>query len=382
MINMQTFRQSIAGLLLLIFGHHSILLADQNPREELEKNRNDFRQNYARLEQLGQKVDALKDQISNLQTELENVELKKKQLKESEDQLDKTLRQQAQEQKDLTETIERQRVWVNDLLRQGWRQTPTVSWRSFLSPRHPDQIARQVSWLRHIVQQRRREIEKFTELRQRQSELIEQARQNQEQKVTKQIQLGERERQLTTLKQNKKRKQHEQKNIIARLRIEQSRIRRDITALVGLIESLEESKPIGLDVVPLFVNGQLSWPVKGKVSHPYGAMTRGVDIEVSWGGVVIASESGTWVRAVYPGQVISVKSVKGYGWVVIVDHGNSYRSMYGYNVRALVQTGDFVEAGEVVSRLKKPSNRQAPWLYFSILKANDPTDPIQLLVPL
>lgn len=389
MTNMQIFRGLATGLLLLSVSYHLVLLADQSPSNsladqnlsnKLDKSRGYFRQNHARLEKLGQQEAVLIDQLSSFQTERKRSQLEKEQLAESLKQLSITLQQQDRNKKNLTGAIEQQRGWVKDLLQQSWRQAPMASWRSFLSPQHPDEIARQTAWLGYIVRQRQQEIERFTELKWRQSELIEQVQQNQDQQAVKQIQLNKREKQLVALEQDIKTKQHEQKNMFAYLKIEQSRIKRDIAALMKLIESSKASQSTALGAMPPFVANQLSWPVSGKVSHPYGAMIHGVNIKVSWGGVVIASESGPKVRAVEAGQVVSVKSVKGYGWVVIVDHGNSYRSMYGYNELALVQTGDFVEAGEAVSQLKKPLDSQMPWLYFSILKANDPTDPMQFLV--
>jgi septal ring factor EnvC (AmiA/AmiB activator) len=120
------------------------------------------------------------------------------------------------------------------------------------------------------------------------------------------------------------------------------------------------------------LRGQLAWPVPGKLAARFGEIRAG---SVRWNGLLVATERGTPVRAVYQGRVAYADVLPGLGLLLIVDHGNGYLSLYGYNDRLYKSAGAEVKAGEVVAAVGDSGGRAQPELYFEIRRAGKPVDP-------
>jgi septal ring factor EnvC (AmiA/AmiB activator) len=121
------------------------------------------------------------------------------------------------------------------------------------------------------------------------------------------------------------------------------------------------------------LRGRLNWPLRGKVIEHFGA---GVDGERSSQGLLLAAKDGSEVRAVSHGRVVYADWLRGYGLLLIVDHGEGYLSLYGYNETLLKEAGDWVDAGEVVATSGDSGGRKTSGLYFELRhdgKAFDPT---------
>lgn len=118
--------------------------------------------------------------------------------------------------------------------------------------------------------------------------------------------------------------------------------------------------------------GLLNWPVSGRISARFGAKRAS---DVSWEGVVIATERGAQVSAVAAGRVVYADWLPGLGLLVIVDHGEGYMSLYGHNDRLLKAVGDPVTPGEAVAAAGDTGGRASPELYFEIRRAGKPVDP-------
>jgi septal ring factor EnvC (AmiA/AmiB activator) len=120
------------------------------------------------------------------------------------------------------------------------------------------------------------------------------------------------------------------------------------------------------------LRGQLRWPVAGKLAARYGERRAS---GVSWEGVVVATERTASVRAVAAGRVVYSDWLPGLGLLAIVDHGDSYLSLYGYNDELKHAVGDQVAAGEVIAAAGDTGGRSRPELYFEIRRSGRPIDP-------
>jgi septal ring factor EnvC (AmiA/AmiB activator) len=120
------------------------------------------------------------------------------------------------------------------------------------------------------------------------------------------------------------------------------------------------------------LRGKLAWPVGGRVVARFGE-TRAAGVK--WDGVVVATERGSPVRAVYEGRVVYADWLPGLGLLTIVDHGDGYLSLYGHNDRLYKSAGDRVSSGEQIGAAGDSGGRSRPELYFEIRKAGKPVDP-------
>lgn len=119
------------------------------------------------------------------------------------------------------------------------------------------------------------------------------------------------------------------------------------------------------------------WPLRGSLLGRFG-QTR-PDTGDVWRGILINASAGAPVKAVASGAVVFANWVKGYGNLIIVDHGNDYLSVYGYNQSLSRHVGDSVKAGEVIARAGSTGGQVEPALYFEIRQGTRPVDPMQWL---
>jgi septal ring factor EnvC (AmiA/AmiB activator) len=124
------------------------------------------------------------------------------------------------------------------------------------------------------------------------------------------------------------------------------------------------------------VQGALGWPVDGKVLETFG---RQVDPKFSTitfnNGLKIAAAAGTEVHAIFPGTVLFSQWFKGYGNLIILDHGNRVFSLYGNLKSPSIAAGDRVRAGQPIAGVGESEESQLGYLYFEIRQDNKPEDP-------
>lgn len=120
--------------------------------------------------------------------------------------------------------------------------------------------------------------------------------------------------------------------------------------------------------------GKLSWPVSGKLIANYGS-ARGDDTRSKWDGVIIAAPTGTPVKAVHSGTIVYSDWLRGVGWLIIIDHGQGYYSLYGHNQTLLKKVGNTIKAGDTIATVGNSGGSQSAALYFSIRQHGQAVNP-------
>jgi septal ring factor EnvC (AmiA/AmiB activator) len=120
------------------------------------------------------------------------------------------------------------------------------------------------------------------------------------------------------------------------------------------------------------LKGQLHAPVAGKVAAKFGAK-RGDG--PSWKGVYIRAAEGADVRAVAGGRVVFAEWLRGFGNLIIVDHGGQYMSIYGNNQSLLKRAGDIVKAGDAIASAGNSGGNEESGLYFELRHQGRAFDP-------
>ncbi|VAX08332.1 Murein hydrolase activator EnvC [hydrothermal vent metagenome] len=119
--------------------------------------------------------------------------------------------------------------------------------------------------------------------------------------------------------------------------------------------------------------GKLIWPVRGKVKKLYGKRRK--ESKLKWNGVMIVASKGREVHAISHGRVAYADWLRGYGLLLIIDHGDGYMSLYGHNQGLYKETGDWVEANEVIGEVGDSGGQKSSGLYFEIRYQGRPTNP-------
>jgi septal ring factor EnvC (AmiA/AmiB activator) len=160
--------------------------------------------------------------------------------------------------------------------------------------------------------------------------------------------------------------------------VELTAMERDEQHLQQLVESLRKAlrdmpqstaqyKTLG----PL--KGRLVWPVDGPIDMAFGVLQ--ADGKLRSRGVFVSAPAGSDVHAIASGRVVFSDWLRGFGLLLIIDHGKGYMSLYGYNRSLFREVGERVEAGDIIATVGESGGRQRPGLYLELRKDGRPFDP-------
>jgi murein hydrolase activator len=127
------------------------------------------------------------------------------------------------------------------------------------------------------------------------------------------------------------------------------------------------------------LKGQLKLPVRGQLMNRFGAPRE--ESGSSWKGLFIRAVTGETVRAVGDGRVVYADWLRGFGNLLILDHGKGYMSLYAYNDGLLRQVGESVRGGDPVAQVGASGGSAESGLYFELRRDGKPFDPLRWVAP-
>ncbi len=156
-----------------------------------------------------------------------------------------------------------------------------------------------------------------------------------------------------------------------------SNLKKDEQQLEALVTRLQQelldlpldeanSKPFGS------LKGKLRWPTKGRLGARFGAPKSGT---LKWDGVIISAPEGEVVKAVHHGRVAFADWLRGFGLLLIIDHGEGYMTLYGHNQSLFKETGEWVDPDEPVALVGNSGGRLNSGVYFGIRRQGRPVNP-------
>ena len=322
-------------------------------------------------------------QRDNLATELRERELAIARLDQEQAALERQARDAGQELEQLRARQQRmaaeqatQLSWLAKTVRATYMNGREPTLKLLLSQEQPDQVARLMRYHEYFQRARAERLdqlekdlaellavslevsaarERFNRRRDAvasQQTRLESARREREQALTRlNARLNEQGQRLSSLEADAER--------LDKLLQEMNRALADIPANPG-------GAPFGE------LAGKLPWPVQGRARVNFGA---GRDGGLRWNGVLLDAATGTPVRAVHAGRVVYADWLRGYGLMLIVDHGNGFLSLYGHNQSLLRAVGDWVAQGDVLARAGNSGGAGEPGLYFEIRQQGRPVNP-------
>ena len=122
------------------------------------------------------------------------------------------------------------------------------------------------------------------------------------------------------------------------------------------------------------LRGKLNLPVRGKLLNSFGGQRSGK--HVMWKGLFIQSPNGSDVKAISEGRVVFADWLRGFGNLMILDHGNNYMSLYGNNETLLKKVGDIIRGGDTIATVGNSGGNPDTGLYFELRHKGKPFDPL------
>lgn len=193
----------------------------------------------------------------------------------------------------------------------------------------------------------------------------------------------EQRQQMDALEESRRARRQVLARLDAEIRTKEQRLamlledERRLAELVGrLQEALSDMAP-DVDDIPPFPShkGRLPWPAHGRIAARFGSPRHLGGLV--WRGVLIDAAEGEDVRAIYHGRVAFADWLRGFGLLIIIDHGNGYMSLYGHNQSLYKGVGEWVDKGEVIATVGDSGGRTTPGLYFEIRHNGVPDNPLR-----
>jgi septal ring factor EnvC (AmiA/AmiB activator) len=182
---------------------------------------------------------------------------------------------------------------------------------------------------------------------------------------------------------------------ITQLRRDERRLSRLIDGLGRIIAKQKRARPAKNTAWPVRVEttpdadtrhpdafarlkGRLRLPVPGELVHRYG--TPRSEGGTTWKGVFIRARNGTEIKAIAGGRVVFSDWLRGFGNLIILDHGDGYLSVYGNNESIFVKPGQETRPGEVLAAVGNSGGNAETGLYFELRHLGQPLDPLKWLI--
>lgn len=267
-------------------------------------------------------------------------------------------------------------------MRVAYALGPQEEMKLLFSQEEPDRLARVAGYHRILQQARVRRIEDVRESLARLEHLEAEARTRtheiaalRDRRLARKAALDRDAKRRGELVASLARSVRGKEQEIDRLRTDRDRLERLVREIKPLLGELPPA-PGGARFATLA--GRLPLPVRGPVTaHFNDPKPLG---EMRWRGLFLAAREGEPVKAVAHGRVIYADALRGFGLLLILDHGDGYMTLYGNNQSLAKEVGDWVEAGEPVSTAGSTGDTPRSGLYFEIRHQGQPQDPLRWCV--
>jgi septal ring factor EnvC (AmiA/AmiB activator) len=276
--------------------------------------------------------------------------------------------------------IEKHREWINTKLRamQKYGHTSDIA-MLFLSSDDISQVMRKVKYLQRVTVYEHEVLNSYKEnlesLHKKESQLMSleaELVKNKEKVRAEELSLAENKRDKELLLASVKREKSSYTRMLQELKDASKR----------LLEVIREAEKTDTFSAKGFskLKGQLPWPLEGKVAIPYGSQRDPqFNTPIFRSGTYIESKYDNFARAVSSGKVVFAEWFKGYGQLVIINHGEGYHTLYGSLSEIFAKVGDIIKRNQVIGRIGNSGILNEPSLYFELRYKGKPLDPLQWL---
>ncbi|MFO8056036.1 MAG: peptidoglycan DD-metalloendopeptidase family protein [bacterium] len=350
----------------------------QEVRTRMQEEKKALSHVMAREGHILDKLEALQKNLQKSKNRLEKLESQMTMVKEESRLLSRNIKRMKRRARDLQDSM-------NKRLRAHYRFTRTGMARVLFTATDVADLSRRMSYMDAVFRADKKKLDEYTSLLQDWQKARERLKDKKELYA---------ELKKTTAEQQEQRRE-EKESLQAMLEsVRQERRRhqallRDLEAskkrLQGMIQKLEQKKDQLMDKASKLVEkakgfasrrGSLCYPASGPIRVSFGKKVHPrFNTETMQNGVEIGASAGKPVKAVAPGVVRFAKWFRGYGNMVIVDHGNGFYTVYAHLADIRAGTGDEVKTGTVLGTVGDTGSMQGPSLYFEIRHHQDPVNP-------
>ncbi|MCG7599595.1 peptidoglycan DD-metalloendopeptidase family protein [Halomonas sp. McH1-25] len=313
-------------------------------------------------------------QLEKVETALGEIHHRLDTLQAERRQLDDEIASLEARQRELQAQQAAQRQALGEQVAALYRLGDTPQLKLLLNQDEPARLDRMQTYLNYLAEARRERIEALARL---DRELADNRASLTQRRARLDTLVSELDAQSAALASRMRERQALVAKLDARYASEQSRLedlRQDRAHAERVLEQVRrelkrlEQPPPSTAIAK--TQGKLPWPVQGKVVSTFGSGDG-----VNRNGLLIAAAEGTPVRAIHAGRVVFADWMRGFGNLLIIDHGDDIMSLYAHVQRFDVGVGDRVGNDQVIAAVGNTGGRPSPGLYFEVRRGGEPIDP-------
>ncbi|MBK8569782.1 MAG: peptidoglycan DD-metalloendopeptidase family protein [Nitrosomonadales bacterium] len=360
-------------------------------QEELDNLRKHISVLQKELEKTSESQSEATDELRESERAISNSKRKLAELSLQHRAADQTLEKLRQQAQQLETNIQNQQAMLSKLLYQQYLGGKQEYFKLLLNNHDPDQAAREMRYYEYITRSRstwlnmlRVNLAQLNEVvqqtQQKSGEITAlQAEENAQQKILEKDRLA-RQQVISQFAQQLKQQRHE----IGRLQRDENRLSQLIAKLSKMLTRQKDKGVFNNDKLPdnrfdgkpfEQLKGKLTLPVMGEVVNKFGSARP--DSTVLWRGLMLRAANGQPVKSVAAGRVVFADWLRGFGNLLIIDHGKGYMSLYGNNETLYKQVGDVLRGGDTVAAVGNSGGNEDSGVYFELRHRGEPIDPLK-----
>jgi septal ring factor EnvC (AmiA/AmiB activator) len=379
--------QLILPLLLLPLG---TIADNKSDLQDLRSRIQDLQRQLENKE--GDRVEAA-DQLRNSERQISEINRRLRKIRNEEGKLAARLVELSQQRDTVSGQIEEQRRLLGDLLKHHYQQGDADFLRLALNLKNPSQTARNLHYYGFVGRSRAAMIEQYEanlehldalsrETEEKRAHLASLKKERSKEKAS----LSQEHRARSDLLAKLSKEIHNQRQELTTLQEDERRLAQLVKRLSKMVseKAAKKSGP-GLfnrevpdaslaDIAFRRLKGKLRLPVKGELTGRFGHARIGGG--PSWKGLFIRAAQGEEVRAVADGMVVFADWLRGFGNLIILDHGSDYMSLYSNNESLYKQVGERVKAGDGLATVGNTGGQEESGLYFELRHKSVAFDPM------
>lgn len=368
------------------------LLATSNDNKE---NLNQLRHRIAVVQKEISRQEAKKleaaDALQESESAISRANRKLASLSQEKRRIEVSIKQVQMQHGDIKAGIEELQQQLSKLLYHQYLESPQNYIRLLLNQQDPNQIARDLYYMNRLSHARSVNIDA---LRIKLVELKKLTQRFQKKREAIKTILAEQSSQKKLLEQEETKRKNllsrisdqiaQQRQDINKLKRDEKRLTALTTKINALVTDQNSNQPLYNNKVPnaaikgrLFssLKGHLNLPVRGELVGRFDGPRS--DKAITWKGLFIKSSNGSAVKAIADGQVVFADWLRGFGNLMIIDHGDNYMSLYGNNKAIYKQVGDVISGGETIAIVGSSGGNLDSGLYFELRYKGKPFDPLK-----
>jgi septal ring factor EnvC (AmiA/AmiB activator) len=349
------------------------------PKEEYKKIQKEIKKQKTKLEKAKKREYSVLADIDGISRDLNIVEGELRKYRQRILKIESDIVKVESEISDNKKTIEKYQEWIKRKLRAMQKYGNTADVVMLLSIDDVSQLMRSWKSMQNITAYEHRMMNSY-------KENLESLHEKEARLVQLRAELVQSKEKVKTeeasLEENKKHKE----DLLASIKNEKSSYSRMLKELENtskkLLEIIRESEKGETFTLTGFskLKGKLPWPLNGKIIVPYGTQRDPqFNTPIFRSGTYIQSNDDSFAKAVYGGKVVFAEWFKGYGELVIVNHGEGYHTLYGSLSEIFTKVGDIIKVKQKIGRVGNSGILNEPSLYFELRYKGKPLDPMQWL---